>query len=179
MEISSDTVAIVLATGLGPILAVAVTLWHEHRNSVYHRRLHVFRTLMATRKTAISVDHVNALNLVEVDFYGCKKVDTSWKAYISHLNDTSRPEDELWLEKKEKMLAQLLFDMGAILNFDIPAMEIFKGGYAPQRWANQNAQQFGALKFINDLAEGNKSIPMYVTGINQQPQQIPTPEEKH
>jgi hypothetical protein len=57
-----DTWAVVLATFLGPIAALLITFVRDSRTQKYNRRLHVFRTLMATRKIAISPDHVNALN---------------------------------------------------------------------------------------------------------------------
>lgn len=69
--------------------------------------------------------------------------------------------------KKEKMLAQFLFDMATVLKFKIPVMEIFKGGYAPQGWAHRDEQQTGAYQFANDLAKGQKSFPIYVTNLNQ------------
>ena len=104
MAISSDTWAIVAATGLGPILAVLITLWRTEISSKYNRRLYVFRTLMATRKVGISPDHVNAINLIEVDYYGCRKVEAAWSEYKDHLNDNSKPEDEPWREKKERLV---------------------------------------------------------------------------
>lgn len=166
MGISSETWAIVAATGLGPILAVALTLWRENVNSIYTRRLYVFRVLMATRRINISNDHVNALNLVEVDFYKCEDVTKAWGEYKEHLNDRSRPEDDIWREKREKLLAKLLFEMGAVLKFDIPALDIFKGGYAPEGWAHRDAQQFGAYQFVNDLAKGKSCVPIWVLGMN-------------
>ena len=57
-----DVGAIVAATFLGPVFAVMISLWREARRDVRNRRLYVFRTLMATRRLAISNDHVNALN---------------------------------------------------------------------------------------------------------------------
>jgi len=68
MAISQETWAIVAATFLGPIFAVSVSIWREAITAKYTRRLHVFRTLMSTRRVGISLDHVNAINLVEVDF---------------------------------------------------------------------------------------------------------------
>jgi hypothetical protein len=91
---TSETGAIVAATFLGPIFAVLITIWRESASRKYSRRLHVFRTLMSTRKIGISPDHVNALNLVEVDFYKCKKVEAAWKSYQEHLSDSGRPEDD-------------------------------------------------------------------------------------
>ncbi len=73
---------------------------------------------MATRRVGISPEHVNALNLVEVDFYGCRKVQEHWKIYKDHLFSTS-PEDEAWREKKERLLANMLFEMATALRFKI------------------------------------------------------------
>ena len=67
MPISNETWAIVAATGLGPVLAVTITLWREKTSAIFNRRLHVFRTLMATRRMPISNEHVGAINLIEVD----------------------------------------------------------------------------------------------------------------
>ena len=167
MSISTETWAIVAATGLGPILAIALSLWRDSVNAIYNRRLYVFRTLMATRRINISGDHVNALNLVEVDFYHCADVIKAWIKYKEHLSNTGVPEDDVWREKREKLLAELLCEIGKVLNFNIPAMEIFKGGYAPQGWAHRDAQQLGAYQFANDLAKGDKLLPIYVAGINQ------------
>src|ERR1700693_6350021 len=160
MIISSDTWAIVAATGLGPIFAVAITLWRETVRTKYNQRLHVFWTLMVTRRIGISPEHVNAINLVEVDFYKCEKVEAEWKKYKAHLNPTGRAEDNAWREEKEKLLAQLLFEIAVVWRFKIPALEIFKGGYAPGGWAYRDARALGALEFVYELSEGKKAVPI-------------------
>lgn len=168
MAISSETWAIVAATGLGPIIAILITLWRGAVTSKYHRRLHVFRTLMATRKIGISPDHVNALNLVEVDFYECRTVEAAWSEYKNHLNDISKPEDDIWREKKEKLLAKLLFEIALVLGFKLPAIDIFKGGYAPSGWAHRDMRYTGMLEYIYELSQGKKAVPIWLTGITQQ-----------
>jgi hypothetical protein len=180
MAITADTWAVVAATGLGPVLAVALTLgftyWREKedgrekaREAIYNRRLHVFRVLMSTRRMAISSDHVNAINLVEVDFYGCAAVEAEWKNYKNHLNDNSKPEDEVWLRTKEKLLSKLLFEIAKVLKFDIPAIEIFEGGYAPGGWAHRDMRYTGALEFMHELREGTKTLPLWLKGITPPP----------
>jgi hypothetical protein len=175
MAISQETWAIVAATGLGPILAVVVSLFREAAAAKYNRRLHVFRTLMATRKLGISADHVNALNLVEVDFYKCPKVEKAWNSYKNHLNDTSKPEDEAWHETKERLLANLLFEIAAVLGFKIPAMDIFKGGYAPKGWAHRDLLAVGALEYIYELSQGTKYLPLWLHGVSPQKPPVGSP----
>ena len=166
MTISPDTWAIVLATAAGPIGAVCISLWREARSAARGRQLHVFRTLMATRRLGISAEHVNALNLVEVDFYGCRKVQEEWKAYKDHLF-AGGAEDEAWQEKKERLLATLLYQMAKKLHFNIPALEIFKGGYAPKGWLHLDLRRLAALEYVYDLAQGTRVVPIHIVGMNQ------------
>lgn len=111
---------------------------------------------MATRKSVISADHVNAVNLVEVDYYGCAAVQTSWKTYLAHLNDNSKGEDQAWREKRDNLLARMLSEMGKVLKYDIPAIEIYQGGYTPGGLAFRDNQNVGAVTFLNDMADGKK-----------------------
>lgn len=171
----ADTWAIVAATFLGPVFAVVLTLWRDSASKKYQRRLHVFRTLMATRKIAISPDHVNALNLVEVDFYKCKEVERAWKSYLEHLNNSGRPEDAAWRETKERRLAELLFQMGVVLRVEIPALDIFKGGYAPMGWAHKDARSNEVLEYFHELIEGTKDFPIWLKGVT--PPEQPRPEQ--
>jgi hypothetical protein len=165
----SQTWAIVAATGLGPIFAVLISIWREHANSKSGRRLHVFRTLMATRRVAISLEHVNALNLVEVDFYKCRNVEGAWREYKNHLY-SGGPEDAAWTEKKEKLLAKLLFEIAAVLGFKIPAIDIFQGGYAPRGWFDRERLAVGALEYLRQLSTRENSFPIWVHGGTTQPQ---------
>jgi hypothetical protein len=172
MPISADTWAVVAATGLGPLAAVALTLWREAAGSKYGRRLHVFRTLMATRKIAISSNHVNALNLVEVDFYKCRKIEEAWKEYKNHLMYNGL-EDDSWLDKKERLFAQLLFEMAVKLGLNIPAMEIFRGGYAPKGWQHRDNRNVMAMEYLHNLSMGQAALPIFV--MNPAPQSAAVP----
>lgn len=81
---------------------------------------------MATRKLAISNEHVNAINLVEVDYFGCATVQAAWKTYRAHLYDETQGEvpNQAWHDKRDNLLARMLFEMGKVLKYDIPAIEI-------------------------------------------------------
>ncbi len=172
MAISSETWAIVAATGLGPIIAVGITLWREAVTSRNRRRLHVFRTLMSTRKLAISNEHVGAINLIEVDFYKCAAVESAWQTYKNHLNDSTRSEDDAWRANRDDLLARLLFEMGKVLDFDIPAIDIYRGGYAPKGWAFRENRATGAMEYLYELSQGKNSVPMNVVGFPSDPETL-------
>jgi hypothetical protein len=123
-------------------------------------------------------DHVNSLNLIEVDFYKCEGVETSWKAYLSHLNSANTTTAP-WPETKERLLAELLFQMGRVLKFDIPALDMFKGGYAPGGGEFKENRENEVLEYIHHLSEGNKAVPIWLKGItpqDAQPQIAPRAE---
>ena len=159
---SSETLAIVAATFLGPVAAVLITLWREAVREKRNRRLYVFRTLMATRKIPISNEHVNAINLVEVDFYGCKNVEAAWKDYSKHLNDQTKTENEAWREEKEKLLSKLLSEIADVMGFRVPAIDIFRGGYAPKGWQHRDNRLMTGLEYINDLYEGTRGVKVII-----------------
>lgn len=177
-----DTWAVVLATAAGPIGAVLITFWRESRSSLRSRRLQIFRTLMATRQIPISPEHVNSLNLIEVDFYGCENEQKEWIVYKSHLFPAPGVvEDDAWREKKERLLANLLCQMARTLRYNIPAMDIFRGGYAPRGWQHVQNRLHEALEYVHDLATTNKALPMCLHGTTQHPpalsQQMPEPSK--
>lgn len=65
----------VLAVVAGPILALYIQSKLNIGREKRERRTHVFKTLMATRATRLSADHVVALNMIDVEFYGNKTED--------------------------------------------------------------------------------------------------------
>jgi hypothetical protein len=67
----------VIAVVMGPILALYIQNKLNIRREKRDRRLHVFRNLMATRATRVSMDHVIALNMIDVEFYGTRNEDVA------------------------------------------------------------------------------------------------------
>ena len=62
--------AIVFATLMGPILAVQAQKFLEELREYRAAKLWIFRSLMTTRMQRESVDHVRALNMMDICFYG-------------------------------------------------------------------------------------------------------------
>ncbi len=85
----SDTLMIV-AVILGPIVAVQVQKFIEKLRQSKLAKEAIFKTLMSTRGTLLSPLHVQALNLIDLEFYGQqeenRKVVDAWKLYRDHLN---------------------------------------------------------------------------------------------
>src|SRR5712691_10499658 len=90
MHLDWSIAAIVIATVMGPILAVQAQKYLERYRDQKRVKDSIFRVLMATRANRLASDHVQALNGIELAFYGGgnkeKKVREAWKAYLDHLN---------------------------------------------------------------------------------------------
>lgn len=126
-------IAIIFATILGPILAVQaqriVDLHRERRKA----KDNIFRTLMATRGTRLSPEHVRALNMVELEFEDkrSKPVREAWRAYNNHLN-TRMADDALWSNKMVDLLVDMLYEMKKYLKYpDFDKTQIRTSWYAP------------------------------------------------
>lgn len=115
---------------------------------------------MSTRQSAISLDHVNAINLIEVDFHSCAAVEAELKNYKNHLNDNSFPGSEAWEIKRQKLRSKLLFEISKVLKYNVSAIDIFDGGYAPDGWRYRDMQYTNAVAYINELREGTKAVPI-------------------
>jgi hypothetical protein len=167
--LSGETIAIATATFIGPIAAVLITRWNDQKAQHRQRLLHVYRTLMATRRINISQEHVGALNLVEVEFHGVKPVIEPWSAYVTHLNTggaTGVPEVTRWNERRAELLSILLVKIAAHLGITKGEIEIMHGGYAPQGWAIQEARVTQIQEYAVRLSEGRAVLP---TSVQQAP----------
>lgn len=183
----SDFIGWVQAVAIlvGPIAAVWVTRWMDQKREDRDRRLDTFRALMKTRRLRLSQEHVAALNLVEIEFYNEADVINAWKNYLKNLSkNLTEPnitdKDRLrHFEDQEELLTKLLHAMAKALGFsNIEQLDIMKGGYSPQGWADIESQQHLLRGMLIEMLRGNRPIPITPivnpTGTSPYP---PPPEE--
>ena len=60
------------AVVIGPILAVQAQKMVERIKDKRERQLKIFKALMTTRAERVSREHVQALNMIYIEFYGRK-----------------------------------------------------------------------------------------------------------
>jgi hypothetical protein len=172
-------IATIVAVILGPILAVEVSRRNDERRLKQTRRMDVFRTLMRTRRMRLSPDHVGALNLVEIEFYGEAAVIEAWKAYWAHLHqaypiDPARQQQ--FQRDQEGLLTRLLHAIATTLNFNIEQMEILEGGYLPQGWVDNDVSMRMLRDLMVDILSHRRGFPIvaFTPGSSPYP---PPPEE--
>jgi hypothetical protein len=71
------------AVVLAPLFALQINTFLERRRREAERKSWIFKTLMATRASTLAPEHVQALNMIDIEFYGRNKrsrdVVEAWK----------------------------------------------------------------------------------------------------
>lgn len=159
-----------LAIVLAPIIAILVGKFLDLRKEKKEAKLWIFRTLMATRATPMSLDHIRALNMIDVTFYGAEKksknVVEAWKIYLDHLDDNigdlSDETVRRWSEKNQELLIELLQKMAICLGYDFDKTSIKNTSYFPKGHGEQETEQMLIRKGIVNLFKGDLSIPVEI-----------------
>lgn len=158
----------ILAIVLAPVFAVQVQKWLEIFREERARRLFVFKTLMATRAATVSSEHVQALNMIDLEFRGkrYKHVTDSWKTYLDHLDSFPKEQGEsalqLWAEKRADCLTTLLMEMGKCLGYDFDAVHVKKGVYAPKAHGQMEEDNLRIRREIINLLSGESGLKIHV-----------------
>ena len=140
-----------IAAFSGPVIAIYVARKLDQSKVRYEMKLNIYRTLMITRTTPLSRNHLDALNIIDVDFYKDKKVKKSWKIYLEHLGVQYKDNNE-WHKKRSDLFSDLLIVMGNSLGYkNIDKTNINNYQYYPQSEFN-NEQDF------QDIKDGLKAI---------------------
>lgn len=165
-----------LAVLLSPLLAVQVTAFIERRRQSRERRLNIFRTLMGTRATGLSPDHVQALNMIDIEFYWkgkwkiysdhkAEEVLRAWRIYLDHLSDKKSFTEESWAEKRIDLFIELLHKMAVSLGYDFDKVHIKRTSYFPQSYGDMEDDQHIIRKGLVALMKGEISLPLKVTSM--------------
>jgi len=156
------TIAAIL---IAPVAAVQIQKWLEVFREERGRRLWVFKTLMATRAATVSPDHVQALNMIDLEFAArkYKRVTDAWKAYLDHLASYPR-EDEAaqkqWGERRVDRLTTLLMEMGKTLGYEFDEVHVKKGVYAPEAHSQIENENFLLRRGLIRLLYGDTALKM-------------------
>jgi len=175
------SVLTVFAILVAPFIAVQASEKLRENKEIKKRKLDIFRDLMATRATGLSPKHVEALNRIDVEFYGSDKksrnVVNAWKEYHDHLSMAHKIESDdtegwkAWDSKKEDYLTNLLYQMALFFGYEFDSVHIKRGHYYPKGFADIETEQMIIRKGLVEIFTDKKPFPV-VTII------LPTPEKK-
>lgn len=177
---SFSDLLMIIAVLSAPLVAVQVERFLEQKRNKRERKLNIFKTLMATRGRNLDPRHVEALNMIDLEFDGERDVTDAWKSYLDHLlnvpkypgsegksEEAKKSEKALydsqistWGDQKDNYLAELLHTMGKRLDYNFDKTHIKRSIYSPQGHADiENEQQLLRRASI-ELLMGRLSLPV-------------------
>lgn len=140
---------IIAATLLGPVLAVQAQKFLERRSEVQGRKKVVFEMLMATRGARLAQEHVRALNMIEVTFYGKSEAErtsrerdvlAAWREYLDFLSDGAEMAPEVAGARRDELFVNLLEKMATDLGYQFDRVQLRKGAYFPVAHGRQETR---------------------------------------
>ncbi|WP_368229806.1 DUF6680 family protein [Aeromonas sp. R10-1] len=186
IDMDSKDVIMTTAVILGPIFAVQAQKIIEALKEKKNRRMSLFQTLMSTRAERLNRDHVKALNMIDIEFYGRmlpfirtryqssheQAVTHAWKIYNSHLNQKDDYESiDLWAKKSDELFTNLLYAIAQCLDYDYDKVQLQRDCYRPIAHGNLENTQLAILDGLNQVVNKGRPLPMYVVN-------LPTTEEQ-
>jgi hypothetical protein len=179
---------IVCATILGPILAVQAQKWVERIRERRGRKLWVFQQLMATRAARVSTDHVQALNMIDLVFYGShpfgirwrsraeQTVLDAWKEYHDHLNqhraDTDDASIAVWISRGDELFVNLLFAIAKDVRYRFDRVQLKSSAYSPRAHGEQEFELNAIRRQLVKLLSGEQPLKMEVASLPVDPEAL-------
>ncbi|QJT19295.1 hypothetical protein E5E96_19750 [Aeromonas sp. 1805] len=180
IDMNSKDVIMTIAVILGPIFAVQAQKIIEALKEKKNRRMSLFQTLMSTRAERLNRDHVKALNMIDIEFYGRtlpfirtryqssheQAVTHAWKIYNSHLNQKDDYESiDLWAKKSDELFTNLLYAIAQCLDYDYDKVQLQRDCYRPIAHGNLENTQLAILDGLNQVVNKGRPLPMYVVNL--------------
>ena len=157
----------VFAIFRAPIVALRLQKEIETFNEKKQRKLGVFKTLLATRASTTSLEHVQSLNMIDIEFYEEKNIRDHWNIYRDHLNSYPQNQDKAtqdrWEEKRRDYLTDLLYAMSLFFDYDFDKVILKKGAYSPVVHGIIDLEQALIRKGFVEILAGEKTIKVELT----------------
>lgn len=175
--------AIILATLLGPVLAVQAQKWIERSKKRIEQKEWIFHTLMTNRRDRFSQRTISALNSIDLAFGGglpkdrqSKKdhaVTEKWQQMLVHLDPAHRlkendPRLPGWIQKSDDLYFDLLDCMSKALGYGFDISELKRGGYLPEGQIAAELEGQAVRRALLSFLEGGSIVNVNVTRRDQQ-----------
>lgn len=157
-ETETLTILTLLAILIGPILAVQIQKWIERYTEKRNRKINIFRTLIATRGTRLSFEHVRALNMIDTEFYCEIEITDAWKSYLDCLQQQihGEAEEKTWISNRDNLFIDLLNKMAKSLGYHFDNVHLKKAIYIPKAHGEEEEYQYFIRNSIKNYFQGSK-----------------------
>lgn len=160
---------VILAIIASPIIALRIQTWRDNRKIKKKRQMTIFRTLMATRGGRLLRRHVEALNMIDIEFHKNKKIVDAWKLLLDNFVHYPKDDDPNYntklsacSEKSNELLVGLLYVIAKELKYDFDKVHLQRNVYIPRGHAEVEYEQFIIRKRLLDLVSGETALPIKI-----------------
>ena len=150
----------IIAIVVGPIVAVSITLWRDRRNEVKRRKRDILASLMRTRSSRLSAEHVGALNLVQLEFHGRTAIIEAYQRYIEHLGTPLPAVDQQnqFFQQRETRFLHLLNAIAGGLGYEFDKKDLESLSYSPRGWHDSESIQHDNMLLLWQLLRGDRAL---------------------
>lgn len=185
MNIETKDWIMVIATLLGPILAVQAQKWIEVAREHRARKLRVFTQLMATRAARLSPEHVQAINMIDLVFYGSftfgihrrtrkeQAILDAWKEYHDNLCggvDLTETQQQTHYTQRNELFINMLYAISQDVGFTFDRVQLKRGAYTPIAHEEIEADQNALRKVLLNALSGASPLSMNVLQMPSNPE---------
>lgn len=143
-----------VAIVLGPVFAVCVTLWVEHRRKVRERRVQIMRMMLSTRHMPADPQWNAAVNLIPAEFNDQEEVMTAWRAYHAVARERHAEIDQpAWGKRLEVNQSALVFHVMRSLGLTLSEGDIQTEAYVSKGFVDRERIYIDALRAIPRVAD--------------------------
>ena len=161
---------VIVAIVIAPILAIQIQKFIEKKKEARTRKMHIFRVLMATRARPLSPLHVEALNMIDIEFYKHKRIINAWKLLLDNFynypKDPKQKDFDAQLlscsERSNNLLTDLLYEMSKAQGYDFDKVLLKRSCYVPKGHGEIEMEQTFIRKSFTDLFSGRKAVPIKI-----------------
>ena len=148
-------------------MAVQIQRYLDNQNAKRDRKISIYKTLMLTRATTLDYQHVNAINLIPLEFDKKVKQEEdiidSWQLYFDHLNSDAKSEN--WVEKRRDLLIELLLKIGIYLGYKKNKTQLKNEIYLPIGHSNLEDENFEFRKLAIRLLNGQSALKLDINSM--------------
>lgn len=117
-----------------PMITLYVQRRLEKKRARDQRRQEIFKALWVNRQRQFYLARVDALNMIDTEFFGEQGVQNAWQDLRAHYFRQEHPglnEDQIFGEREEKF-ATLLYEISQVLGYKFTRAHIRDNSYKPQ-----------------------------------------------
>jgi hypothetical protein len=116
-----------------PMVTLYVQRKLEDKKARDKRRQQIFNALWINRRRPFWVARIDALNMIDVEFFGEQEVQDAWQDLFAHYSrqHPGLNDDQIAQEREEKF-ATLLYAMSKVLGYKFSRTDIRDNIYRPQ-----------------------------------------------